>query len=151
MNIERIDSFRCSRTISSCERHTDRRGVHWRSPSRPAVRRRVIDQAIRIIVPFAIGGGADIVGRAIAQKLAEGFGQQVIVDNRPGAVGNFGTEMVRTVRPTATLAAGRTSYTTNVHLFRKLSFDPVKDFERFRCSLRAPTSWWRIRHCRRSR
>ena len=49
---------------------------------------------LRIVVPYPAGGGVDITGRAIAQKLAEALGQSVIVDNRPGATGTVGTDYV---------------------------------------------------------
>ena len=85
---------------------------------------------IRMIVPFAPGGGADITGRAIAQKLAEGLGQQVVVDNRPGAAGNIGTELAARSAPDGyTLLLIGPNHTTNVSLFAKLNYDPVRDFE----------------------
>src|SRR5258706_13083030 len=54
---------------------------------------------VRLLIPFAPGGGADITGRAIAQKLAEGLGQQVLVDNRAGAASNIGTELAARSAP----------------------------------------------------
>src|SRR5258707_13761496 len=54
---------------------------------------------VRLLVPFAPGGGADITGRAIAQKLAEGLGQQVVVDNRAGPAGNIGTKLAARCPP----------------------------------------------------
>jgi len=85
---------------------------------------------VRVIVPFAAGGGADVVGRTLAQKLAESFNQQVIVDNRPGAAGNIGTEAVARAAPDGyTLLVAGPNHTSNVHLFRRIPFDPVKDFE----------------------
>jgi tripartite-type tricarboxylate transporter receptor subunit TctC len=82
---------------------------------------------VRIIVPFAPGGGSDFIGRFIAQKLSERLGQQFIVDNRPGAGGNLGAELAVKSPPdgyTLLLVAG--SYTVNPSLY-KLSFDPVND------------------------
>jgi tripartite-type tricarboxylate transporter receptor subunit TctC len=85
---------------------------------------------VRLVVPFAPGGGADITGRAIAQKLAEGFGQQVVVDNRAGAAGNIGTELAARSAPDGyTLLLIGPNHTTNISLFAKLNYDPVKDFE----------------------
>ncbi|MCC7487998.1 MAG: tripartite tricarboxylate transporter substrate binding protein, partial [Burkholderiales bacterium] len=83
-----------------------------------------------MIVPFAAGGGADIIGRAVAQKMSEAFGQQVIVDNRPGAAGNIGTELVaRAAGDGYTLLIIGPNHATNPFLFRKIPFDPIKDFE----------------------
>jgi tripartite-type tricarboxylate transporter receptor subunit TctC len=82
---------------------------------------------IRIIVPFAAGGGTDLIARIVAQKLAESWGQQVIVDNRPGAGGNLGTEMgVRAAPDGYTYTLMGSSYTVNP-AFYKLSFDPIND------------------------
>jgi len=82
---------------------------------------------IRIIVPFAAGGGTDLIARIAAQKLAEAWGQQVIVDNRPGAGGIVGTEAgVRAAPDGYTFTLIGSSYTVNP-AFYKLSFDPVND------------------------
>jgi tripartite-type tricarboxylate transporter receptor subunit TctC len=84
---------------------------------------------VRLIVPFAPGGGADISARAIAHKLSERFNQQFVVDNRPGAGGNLGTELVLKAAPTGyTLLLVSSSYGANPALY-KLSFDPVTAFE----------------------
>lgn len=86
-------------------------------------------RAVRLIVPFAPGGGADISGRTIAAKLTERFGQQVIVDNRPGAGGNVGVDLVSKASPDGyTLLLVSSSYGANPSLY-KLSFDPVNGFE----------------------
>lgn len=84
---------------------------------------------VRIIVPFAPGGGADISARAIAAKLSERLRQQVIVDNRAGAGGNLGTEIAARSAPDGyTLLLVSSSYGANPSLY-KLSFDPVSGFE----------------------
>ena len=90
-----------------------------RFPSRP----------IRMIVPYAAGGGADIVGRLIAQRLGETWGQQVVVDNRAGAGGNIGTEIAaRSPADGYTLLLIGPNHTVNVSLYSKLAFDPIRDF-----------------------
>jgi tripartite-type tricarboxylate transporter receptor subunit TctC len=84
-------------------------------------------KTVRIIVPFAPGGGSDFIGRFIAQKLSERLGQQFIVDNRPGAGGNLGAEQAVKAAPdgyTLLLIAG--SYTVNPSLY-KLPFDSGND------------------------
>ena len=82
---------------------------------------------IRVIVPFAAGGGTDLIARITAQKLTEAWGQQVIVDNRPGAGGIVGTEMgVRAAPDGYTFTLMGSSYTVNPS-FYKLSFDPIND------------------------
>ena len=82
---------------------------------------------VRIIAPFAPGGGTDFIARLIAQKLTERLGEQVLVENKPGAGGNLGAEFAVKSAPDGyalLLVAG--SYTVNPSLY-KLSFDPVND------------------------
>jgi tripartite-type tricarboxylate transporter receptor subunit TctC len=82
---------------------------------------------IRIVCPFAPGGGSDFIARVAAAKLTERLGQTVLVDNRPGAGGTLGTEIGVKAAPdgyTLLLVAG--SYTVNPALY-KLNFDPVAD------------------------
>ncbi len=84
---------------------------------------------VRMIVPYAAGGGADIVGRLVAQRLGDGWGHTVVVDNRPGAGGNIGTEIVaRAPADGYTLLLIGPNHTVNISLYSKISYDPVKDF-----------------------
>lgn len=85
------------------------------------------NKPIRLIVPFAAGGGTDLIARIAAQKLTDAWGQQVIVDNRPGAGGVVGAELgVRAAADGYTYTLMGSSYTVNPS-FYKLSFDPVND------------------------
>ncbi len=88
-------------------------------------------KSIRMIVGYPPGGGTDIVGRMVAQKLGEHFGQTVVIDNRGGATGNIGTELAARAAPDGyTLLMGNVAPNAiNVSLFATLAFDPVKDFE----------------------
>jgi tripartite-type tricarboxylate transporter receptor subunit TctC len=85
---------------------------------------------VRIVVAFPAGGNADILARVLAQKLNESWGQSVVIDNRAGASGIIGTELVAKAPPDGyTLIMGTTgSHTTNPAVFAKLPYDPVKDF-----------------------
>jgi len=84
---------------------------------------------VRWIVPFPPGGAADISSRLIGQKLGERWGQQVIIDNRPGAGGNLGTELAARAAPDGyTVVLVPATFTTYPSLTRKPLFDPVKDF-----------------------
>jgi tripartite-type tricarboxylate transporter receptor subunit TctC len=89
-------------------------------PSRP----------VRIIVPQAAGGGVDIMARSVAEKLTATWGQQVIVDNRPGANGIIGIEPVVKSKPDGyTLSGAFTSVLTiNPHVYKALPYHPVRDF-----------------------
>lgn len=85
---------------------------------------------VRVIVPFTAGGATDVVGRLISQKLGETWGQSVVIENRAGAGGNVGAEAVARSAPdgyTLFFASG-SILTVNPHLYKKLPFDPVKDF-----------------------
>jgi tripartite-type tricarboxylate transporter receptor subunit TctC len=86
-------------------------------------------RAIRFVVAFPPGGGTDIIARSIAQKLAERLAQQVVVDNRPGAGGNIGTDIVAKSAPDGyTLLMGSAGpLAINASLFGKMPFDPIKD------------------------
>lgn len=87
-------------------------------------------KAVRIIVPFSAGGGADIVARAIAQKLGESMGQQVVVDNRTGAAAIIGTELAAKAVPDGyTIILGQTGPNSiNPSLYERLPYDPLRDF-----------------------
>jgi tripartite-type tricarboxylate transporter receptor subunit TctC len=85
---------------------------------------------IRIVVPFPAGGTTDILARAVAQQLSQAWGQQVIVDNRPGAGGNIGSELVAKSAPDGyTLLMGTVgTHAINPSLYAKMPYDHVKDF-----------------------
>jgi tripartite-type tricarboxylate transporter receptor subunit TctC len=86
-------------------------------------------QPIRVIVPFAPGGGLDITTRLIAQKLTEKWGQNIVVDSRPGAATIIGTEIASRANPDGyTLLMITTTFAINPGLRAKLPYDPVKHF-----------------------
>jgi len=85
---------------------------------------------IRFIVPFAPGGGNDILGRVVAQKLHEAFGVPVLVDNRGGAGGTIGTDITAKSPPDGyTMLINNVSLAVNVTLYSKLPYDTLKDLE----------------------
>jgi len=88
------------------------------------------NRPIRLIIPFTPGGVTDTSGRYIAEQLTLKLGQQVIADNRPGASGNIGTQMVATAEPDGyTLLLGYAgTLSINPSLFDKVPFDSLKDF-----------------------
>jgi tripartite-type tricarboxylate transporter receptor subunit TctC len=84
---------------------------------------------IRLIVPFAAGGSTDLLARTLASNLQEALGQTVIVDNRPGAGSNIGTEVVAKAAPDGyTLLMGTNANAVNNSLYANLRFDFVRDF-----------------------
>ena len=86
-------------------------------------------QPIRLVVPFAPGGGSDVTARLIAPKIGEGTGSSVVVDNRPGASGVIGTEIVMRSPPDGhTLVLIDTAHTVNKILSPNTPYDPIKDF-----------------------
>src|SRR5947199_8125296 len=89
-------------------------------PSRP----------VRIVVSFSAGGPTDIVGRVIAQKLSELFGQQFFVENKVGAGGNIGADLVAKSPPDGytLLVATVSTHAINPGLYSKMPYDPVRDF-----------------------
>lgn len=85
---------------------------------------------IRIVAPFAPGGGTDFIARLMAQRLTEAMGQQVIVENRPGAGGLLGTEVGIKAAPDGyTLTMIAASYPVNPALYNKMNFDPINDIQ----------------------
>ena len=87
-------------------------------------------KSIRILLPLAAGGPTDMLARLVAQPLSGAFGQQVIVDNRPGASGNIAAEMAAKAPADGytLFMAGSGNFAINVSLFSKLPYDPVRDF-----------------------
>jgi len=84
---------------------------------------------VRMVVGYATGGGADALARVVASKLSAVLGQQVIVDNRPGASGIVGTQIVATATPDGhTLLMVFPSHPVNPSLIAKLPYDTVKAF-----------------------
>ena len=85
---------------------------------------------IRLIVPFAVGGATDIIARLIGPKMTEVLGQQILVDNRPGAGAVIGTDLVAKAPPDGyTLLLGEvSSFGINPWLYRKIPYDSVRDF-----------------------
>lgn len=88
-------------------------------PSRP----------IKLIVGYPAGGASDVTARAVANKMVDFLGQPVVVENKPGAAGNIGSEFVaRSKADGYTLIFGTISSSINGSLYKKLNYDPVKDF-----------------------
>jgi tripartite-type tricarboxylate transporter receptor subunit TctC len=88
------------------------------------------NKPIKYIVPFAAGGTTDILGRLVGAKLSEALGQPVVVENRPGAAGALGVELLAKSAPDGYTIGGGTisSHAINVSLYSKLPYDPIKDF-----------------------
>ncbi len=95
---------------------------------------------IRVIVPFAPAGGVDLLSRFLADKLGAALGQTLLIDNRPGAGGNIGTEMVvRAGNDGYTLLiAGSPTHVINPYLYKNLSYNPVKDLSQVALIASAP-------------
>ncbi|MEQ1773018.1 MAG: tripartite tricarboxylate transporter substrate binding protein [Burkholderiales bacterium] len=86
-------------------------------------------RSIRMVLPFPAGGGSDLIARVTAQKLTSQLGQQVVVDNRAGASGNIAAEIVAKSPPDGyTVLFGNSSMAIVPAIYRKLPFDPVRDF-----------------------
>ena len=84
---------------------------------------------VRLIVAFPPGGSVDVVARQVAPRLSESLGQPVVVDNRSGASGNIGTELAARAKPDGyTLLIHTIPFVANVHLYKEMPYDPLKDF-----------------------
>lgn len=87
------------------------------------------DKPIRIVVPFAPGGGTDVLTRIVAQQMSEDMKAQIVIDNRPGAGGALGAALVAKAPPDGyTLYVGTTATSMMPALSKNLSFDPIGDF-----------------------
>jgi tripartite-type tricarboxylate transporter receptor subunit TctC len=113
-----LGCFMCAVTILACSSvHTAIAQATY--PTRP----------IKIIVPFTPGTGIDILARTLGQRMGEDWSTAVIVDNRPGASGNIGTEAVAKSAPDGyTLLMTANTIVLNRSLFKSIPYDPVKDF-----------------------
>ncbi|MDM0078317.1 tripartite tricarboxylate transporter substrate binding protein [Variovorax sp. J2P1-59] len=88
------------------------------------------EQLIKWVVPYPAGGGTDVIARTLAEAMRQPLGQQIIIDNRPGASTNIGAELVAKAKPDGytILSADNAVLAFNEHLFSKLPFNPEKDF-----------------------
>ena len=86
-------------------------------------------KVVRVVIPWPPGGSNDVVGRIVLQKVAENTGQQFIIDNRAGAAGSIGADVVAKAPPDGyTIMVHSTSHVGNAHLYKKLPYDTLKDF-----------------------
>src|SRR4051812_34698723 len=84
---------------------------------------------VRVVIPWPPGGSNDVVGRIVMQKLSEAMGHQFVIDNRPGAAGSIGADVVAKAPPDGyTLMVHSTTHVGNAHLYKKLAYDTLKDF-----------------------
>jgi tripartite-type tricarboxylate transporter receptor subunit TctC len=87
-------------------------------------------RTVKIVVPATPGGAIDLIARTLGEKLTAALGQPVVVENKPGASNNLGTDFVAKSPPDGyTLVIVASSHATNKHLFKQMPFDPIKDFE----------------------
>jgi tripartite-type tricarboxylate transporter receptor subunit TctC len=87
-------------------------------------------RTVRIVVPATPGGAIDLIARSLAEKMTTSLGQPVVVENKPGASNNLGTDFVAKSPPDGyNLVIVASSHATNKWLFKQMPFDPIKDFE----------------------
>lgn len=102
-------------------------GLAWASAS--AMAQGYPNRSVRIVVPIAAGGATDVFARTLAANFSEAWNQQVIVDNRPGAGGMIGSEIVAKAAPDGyTLLMAYTAHVTNPSLWTRLPYDTLRDF-----------------------
>jgi tripartite-type tricarboxylate transporter receptor subunit TctC len=87
-------------------------------------------KVVRVVIPWPAGGSNDVVGRVVMQKVSEALGQQFVIDNRGGASGSIGADVVAKAAPDGyTIMVHSTTHVGNAHLYgRKLAYDTMKDF-----------------------
>ena len=88
------------------------------------------DQLIKWVVPYPAGGGTDVIARTLAEAMRQTLGQQIVIDNRPGAATNIGADLVAKSKPDGytIMSADNAVLAFNEYLFSKLPFNPEKDF-----------------------
>jgi len=87
------------------------------------------NKAVTLVVPFTSSSGSDIIARIVAPKLAQRWGQPVVVDNKPGASGNLGAQQVAAAAPDGhTLLMAINTFTMTPAIYKKMPFDPIADF-----------------------
>jgi tripartite-type tricarboxylate transporter receptor subunit TctC len=87
------------------------------------------DRKVRVIVPFAAGGPTDVIARMVAERLSDAWGQQLYVENMPGAGGNLGVETAGRATPDGyTIVVVSTGFIINPSMYSKIGYDPIKDF-----------------------
>lgn len=96
----------------------------------PALAQSYPDKTVKIVVPYPPGGGADLLSRAISQQLAVSWGQPVVIENKGGAGGSIGTDMVSKAPPDGyTLLMASPSHAINGAIYKNLAFDAERDFK----------------------
>jgi tripartite-type tricarboxylate transporter receptor subunit TctC len=107
-----------------------------------AQQRKLGDRPLRLIVPFAAGGGVDVFARLISEKLRHRTGQAIVVENRPGANGSIGGNAVNTAEPDGTtlLFSAGTHVMARV-VMKKAPYDPIDDFAAIARVGEAPMMW----------
>src|SRR5215472_15966985 len=102
-------------------------GLSLAAPGRAAGTYR--DHKVRLIVPFAAGGPTDVIARMVSERLSEAWGQQLYVENMPGAGGNLGVETAGRAAPDGyTIVVVSTGFLINPSMYSKIGYDPVRDF-----------------------
>jgi len=95
----------------------------------PAAAQGLSNRPITIVVPYTPGTGPDVMARMVGEELQKRWNQAVVIDNKPGATGNIGTQIVARAAPDGhTLLMTSNPFTTNVSLFSSLAYDPIKSF-----------------------
>ncbi|MBI2294118.1 MAG: tripartite tricarboxylate transporter substrate binding protein [Betaproteobacteria bacterium] len=108
-------------------------------PAPGALAQKFPEKAVRIVVPFAAGGGTDIIARIMAQKLSDEWGRNVVVDNRPGGGTVIGSELVARSTPDGyTLLLTANPHSSNPALVAKLPYDTARDFSTVTMTAAAP-------------
>ena len=99
-------------------------------------------RAIRFVIPQSPGGASDTVGRVVAQKLSESLGQPFVIDNRPGATGNVGAELVKNAPADGyTMLLTAANLVTSPGLYARVPFDPIRDFAPVSQLAQSPNVW----------